>query len=134
MPGHIYRYTLATSGWHQSVLIVLTVAVFLLEVVPLELQRRIVNDLVKHRDCGWVVSLAAVYAGTVLAQGGTKLVLNVYRSWVGERATRDLRRRVHVLVSSNSAASSTPEADGPFRGLPFPGLVRLDLPVNLAAR
>ena len=94
------------------VLVVLTVAVFLLEIVPLELQRRIVNDLVKHRNFCWIVVLAAVYAGTVLVQGGTKLVLNVYRSWVGERATRDLRRRVHVLVSSNSAASSTPEAEG----------------------
>jgi ABC-type bacteriocin/lantibiotic exporter with double-glycine peptidase domain len=91
---------------------VLTVAVFLLEVVPLELQRRIVDDVVKHRDFWWVVVLAAVYAGVVLVQGGTKLVLNVYRSWVGERATRDLRRRVHALVSSDSAASSTLEAEG----------------------
>jgi ABC-type multidrug transport system fused ATPase/permease subunit len=112
MPGNIYRYVLVTSGWHQLVLVLLTVAVFLLEVVPLELQRRIVDDLVKHRDFWWVIALAAVYAGTVLVQGGTKLVLNVYRSWVGERATRDLRRRVHVLVSSTSAASSSPEAEG----------------------
>src|SRR3984957_5180032 len=112
MPGNIYRYVLVTSGCHQLVLVLLTVAVFLLEVVPLELQRRIVDDLVKHRDFWWVVSLAAVYAGTVLVQGGTKLVLNVYRSWVAERATRDLRRRVHTLVSSQSAASSTLEAEG----------------------
>src|SRR5579864_763684 len=112
MPGHIYRYVLETSGWHQLSLVGLTVAVFLLEVVPLELQRRIVDDLVKHRDFWWIIELCAVYAGTVLVQGGTKLILNVYRSWVGERATRDLRRRVHALVDSNSAASSTLEAEG----------------------
>jgi ABC-type bacteriocin/lantibiotic exporter with double-glycine peptidase domain len=90
----------------------LTIGVFLLEVVPLELQRRIVDDLVKHRDYWFVIVLCGVYAGTVLVQGGCKLTLNVYRSWVGERATRDLRRRVHVLVSLNSAASSTLEAGG----------------------
>src|SRR5579862_1099329 len=112
MPGNIYLYVLATSGWHQLALVVLTVAVFLLEIVPLELQRRVVNDLVKDRDFWWIIELCGVYAGTVLVQGGTKLVLNVYRSWVGERATRDLRRRVHVLVDSASAASSTPEAEG----------------------
>jgi ABC-type multidrug transport system fused ATPase/permease subunit len=112
MPDHIYRYVLATSGWHQLALIVLTVAVFLLEVVPLELQRRIVNDLVKQREYSFIIVLAAAYAGTVLLQGGTKLVLNIYRSWVGERATRDLRRRVHVLVSSGAAAASSPEAEG----------------------
>jgi len=112
MPGNIYRYVLETSGWHQLSLVGLTVAVFLLEVVPLELQRRIVDDLVKHRDFWWIIELCAVYAGTVLMQGSTKLVLNIYRSWVGERATRDLRRRVHALVSSTSAASSTLEAEG----------------------
>jgi ABC-type multidrug transport system fused ATPase/permease subunit len=112
MPGNIFRYVLETSGWHQLSLVVLTVAVFLLEVVPLELQRRIVNDLVKNREYWSIIVLAAVYAGTVLMQGGTKLVLNVYRSWVGERAIRDLRRRVHLLVSSTAAASSGPEAEG----------------------
>ena len=112
MPRNIFRYVLKTSGWHQLFLLLLTVGVFLLEVVPLELQRRIVNDLVKHRDFWLVVVLCAVYAGTVLVQGGAKLVLNVYRSWVGERATRDLRRRVRVLVSSPSSASSGSEAQG----------------------
>jgi ABC-type multidrug transport system fused ATPase/permease subunit len=112
MPGNLFRYVLATSGLHQLFLLLLTVGVFLLEVVPLELQRRIVNDLVKHRDFWLVIVLCAVYAGTVLVQGGAKLVLNVYRSWVGERATRELRRRVRVLVSSPSAASSGSEAQG----------------------
>ena len=112
IPGNIYRYVLETSGWHQLSLVVLTIAVFLLEIVPLELQRRVVNDLVKHRSFSLIIGLGAVYAGTVLVQGGTKLVLNVYRSWVGERAIRDLRRRVHVLVDSTSAASSTLEAEG----------------------
>jgi hypothetical protein len=112
MPGNIFRYVLETSGLHQLFLLLLTVGVFLLEVVPLELQRRIVNDLVKHRDYRLVIFLCAAYAGTVLVQGATKLVLNVYRSWVGERATRDLRRRVRVLVSSRSFASSGSEAQG----------------------
>ena len=112
MPRNIFRYVLETSGLHQLFLLLLTVGVFLLEVVPLELQRRIVNDPVKHWDYRLVIVLCAVYAGAVLVQGGTKLVLNVYRSWVGERATRDLRRRVRVLVSSPSPASSGSEAQG----------------------
>jgi ABC-type bacteriocin/lantibiotic exporter with double-glycine peptidase domain len=112
MPRTIFRYVLETSGLHQLFLLLLTVGVFLLEVVPLELQRRVVNDLVKHGDFWLVIVLCAVYAGTVLVQGGAKLVLNVYRSWVGERATRDLRRRVRVLASSPSSASSGSEAQG----------------------
>jgi ABC-type bacteriocin/lantibiotic exporter with double-glycine peptidase domain len=112
MPRTIFRYVLESSGLHQLFLLLLTVGVFLLEIVPLEVQRRIVNDLVKHRDYRLVIVLCAIYAGAVLVQGGIKLVLNVYRSWVGERATRNLRRRVRVLVSSPSSASTGSEAQG----------------------
>ena len=56
LPRNVFRYVLGTSGLHQVVLLALTVGVFLLEVVPLELQRRIVNDLVKHRPFSWVAA------------------------------------------------------------------------------
>jgi ABC-type multidrug transport system fused ATPase/permease subunit len=112
LPRNVFRYVLGTSGLHQLFVLALTVSVFLLEVVPLELQRRIVNDLVKHRPFSWVVVLCAVYGGTVLVQGGTKLALNIYRGWVGERAKRDLRRRVHTFVETPDAASPAVEAQG----------------------
>jgi ABC-type bacteriocin/lantibiotic exporter with double-glycine peptidase domain len=112
LPRHVFRYVFGTSGLHQLLLLVLTVSVFLLEVVPLELQRRIVNDLVKHRPYSWVVGLCAVYAGTVLVQGGTKLALNIYRGWVGEQAKRDLRHRVHTVVETPPAVSAAAEAQG----------------------
>ena len=112
LPSNIYRYVWQTSGWHQLPLVVLTACVSLLEVVPLELQRRIVNDAVKDRNYSFVLVLCAAYLGVVLLQGSTKLVLNIYRNWVGERAVRELRRRVHTLVDATSAASSTLEAEG----------------------
>jgi ABC-type multidrug transport system fused ATPase/permease subunit len=112
LPGSILRYVLATSGAHQLLLLVLTVCVFLLEVVPLELQRRIADDLVKDRPYSWVIRLCAVYAGVVLVQGGTKLVLNVYRGWVGERALRDLRRRIHAVIEVPPTSSPAVEAQG----------------------
>jgi ABC-type multidrug transport system fused ATPase/permease subunit len=112
LPGSVFRYVLATSGVHQLLLLALTVSVFLIEVAPLELQRRIVNDLVKNRPYRWVIILCAVYAGVVLVQGGIKLGLNVYRGWVGERAVRDLRRRIHTVIEAPSASSPAAEAQG----------------------
>ena len=112
LPGGVFRYALATSGVHQLLLLGLTVSVFLLEVVPLELQRRIVNDLAKGRAYSAVIILCAVYAGVVLVQGGTKLVLNVYRGWVGERAIRDLRRRIHSVIEVPPTSSPAMEAQG----------------------
>lgn len=112
LPSNIYRYVWQASHWHQVPLVALTVLVALLEVVPLELQRRIVNDAVKDRNYAFVLVLCAIYLGAVLFQGGAKLVLNVYRNWVGESAVRELRRRVRTLVSATSAASSSLEAEG----------------------
>ena len=112
LPEAIFRYVLDTSAHHQVLLLLLTVAVFLLELVPLELQRRIVNDLVKNRTYGYVITLCAIYGGVVLVHGGTKLGLNIYRNWVGERAVRDLRRRIRDLVGLSSVAAIDPEAQG----------------------
>jgi ABC-type multidrug transport system fused ATPase/permease subunit len=112
LPRNVFRYVLSTSAPHQLALLALTASVALLEVVPLELQRRIVNDLVKHRPYSWVIGLCAVYAGVVLVQGGTKLGLNIYRGWVGEQAKRDLRHRVHTVIEAPSAASPAAEAQG----------------------
>ena len=110
LPGSVFRYVLATTALPQLLLLALTVIVFLIEIVPLELQRRIVNDLVKNRSFSWVITLCAVYAGVVLLQGGTKLGLNVYRGWVGERAVRDLRRRIHAVIETPPTSSPAAEA------------------------
>jgi ABC-type multidrug transport system fused ATPase/permease subunit len=112
LPRNVFRYVLGTSAPHQLALVVITTGVAIIEVLPLELQRRIVDDLVKHRPYSWVIWLCAGYAGVVLVQGGTKLAFNIYRGWVGERARRDLRRRVHTVVEAPAAASPAAEAQG----------------------
>jgi ABC-type multidrug transport system fused ATPase/permease subunit len=112
LPRNLFRYVLETSAAHQLVLLVLTVVVFLIELVPLELQRRIVNDLVKQRDYRLVITLCIVYATVALVHGSAKLVLNVYRGWVGERATRDLRRRIRALVEDRPPISTASTMQG----------------------
>jgi len=111
LPTSLFRYVLSISWRHQIALVGLTVIAFLLEIVPLEIQRRVVNNLVKDRPFQLVIVLCASYAGAVLIQGATKLGLNIYRGWVSEDATRDLRR--HVIGYSRSAQVDAPaEAQG----------------------
>jgi ABC-type multidrug transport system fused ATPase/permease subunit len=112
VPRGLFGYIATISWMHQIPLVLLTTAVFLLEVVPLELQRRVVNDVAKHRPYAAIAVLCAVYLGAVVTQGATKLALNIYRGWVGERAKRDLRRRVRSSVDGKAAAPAPPEAQG----------------------
>jgi hypothetical protein len=110
LPNTIFRYVFAVSWRDQIALVALTVITFLLEVVPLEIQRRAVNDLVKEKSFSLVVLLCAVYAGVVLVQGSTKLAVNLYRGWVAENAIRDLRRHVLAYLRIARAAAPGPEA------------------------
>ena len=59
-----------------------------------------------------MIILCAVYAGIIFVQGGTKLALNVYRGWVGERAKRDLRRRIRSVIEAPPDVSPAAEAQG----------------------
>ena len=112
LPNTIFGYVFAVSWPHQVSLVILSIVTFLLEVAPLEIQRRAVNDLVKERSFELVVVLCAAYAGIVLVQGSVKLGLNVYRGWVGENATRDLRRHILAYLRIARVASPGAEARG----------------------
>jgi ABC-type bacteriocin/lantibiotic exporter with double-glycine peptidase domain len=95
-PGHfaqlgLYGYIRNTSGHAQTVLALLSIFIFLLDLVPLELQRRIVNDAIGQKAFGALLWLCAAYAATALVQGMAKLAWNVYRNAVGEATSRRLR-------------------------------------------
>ena len=112
LPNNVFRFIFATTALHQVLLSLLTILIFLLELVPLELQRRIVNDLVGTRDYSLIVELCAAYAAIMLGHGGLKFGLNVYRGWVGERIIRYLRRRINALLDTTFSARRGAETSG----------------------
>src|SRR5690242_9986808 len=95
LPATLFGYIRRTSGRHQVGLAALSIMVFALSAVPLELQRRIVNDAIGRAEFRPILWLAVAYIGVALAEGGTKLALNIYRGWVSESAVRQLR---HVAL------------------------------------
>jgi ABC-type bacteriocin/lantibiotic exporter with double-glycine peptidase domain len=107
MPRTIVEYVLRFTGKHQAGLAILSVSVFLLSAVPLELQRRIVNAIVGHGLLSTVLWLALAYAGVALAEQSLKLVLNVYRGWVAEDAVRTLRVVIGDHCRLDGSASQT---------------------------
>ena len=65
----LYKYTWRTSGRSQIVLSALSIGLFLLELAPLDLQRRIINTAVEKRAyltiavlCGIISSLPSCRA------------------------------------------------------------------------
>lgn len=94
MPEGLYRYVLAVSGRQQVPLCVLTLLIFPLTLLPLELQRRIVNDAIGGSDLAHLLVLGGAYLAVVVTQGALKFLRNVYLERVAEGVTRRLRRRI----------------------------------------
>ena len=127
LPQSIIGYVLRYSGKHQIGLAVLAVAVFALSTVPLELQRRIINDAIKSGATATIVWLAAAYAGVALAEQGLKLVLNVYRGWVSETAVRQLRKSLELSSEDRKEATGTRVAMMVDEALPIGGFVGMSV-------
>jgi ABC-type multidrug transport system fused ATPase/permease subunit len=112
LPRTIFGYIWQVSARHQVALCLLAVAVFLLSTVPLELQRRIVNDAIKNGSIQTIVWLAFAYAAVALAEGGIKLGMNIYRSWVSEKAVRHLRQSVSAMTGDAISKDDKARAEG----------------------
>jgi len=102
----LYRYIWTVSARGQIILSALSIAVFLLELAPLELQRRIVNGAVEHQSFRFILMLCLVYVAVALLHGGLKLVLSVYRGSVSEAANQRLRMRIDPTATARSATEN----------------------------
>lgn len=107
LSGYIWR-----GAAHQAALCLLAIAVFLISAVPLELQRRIVDDAITNGAVRSIFWLAAGYVGVALTEGGLKLVMNIYRAWVSENAVRHLRRMLTHQIEHDARGLHTADAEG----------------------
>lgn len=94
MPRSLLVFIWQVSGRRQILLCALTVIVSLLTTLPLELQRRIVDDAIHGKTVNLLLLLSAAYLGVLLVQGGLKYLLNVYRGYMVEHVALDLRHRI----------------------------------------
>lgn len=117
MPESLYRFVWRWSSRQQILLLVLSAIVFPLTLVPIELQRRIVNEAIESTQLRTLFVLCAIYAGVVVVQSGLKFSLNLYRGAVAEGIIRDLRHRVLARPDAKpdgaaQAEDSTETAEG----------------------
>jgi ABC-type multidrug transport system fused ATPase/permease subunit len=90
------------SGIHQLWVSLLAVATASLSFIPLELQRRIINDAVGSSDVGLLLLLAGIYVGFAVIDAVMKFVLHVYQGWLSESAIRYNREHLAELQLTNS--------------------------------
>lgn len=94
MPRRLYAYVWRVSRRQQIRLCLLTVLVFPLSLVPLELQRRIVDEAIGNRSYELLATYGGIYLAALLVHGLLKYARNVYQNRTAEGVIRLLRRRI----------------------------------------
>lgn len=105
LAGFVWR----ASGVHQFYAGLMAVMVALLQFVPIDLQKRIVDGAIETGDVALLLQLGAIYVAVILLQSGIKYALELYQGWVGESAVKRARDQLAAVAASRPPddASST---------------------------
>lgn len=83
------------TRWHQVWACLIAVVVALLNLAPIELQRRIVNEVVETQNVPLLLRFGMFYLGVILIHQAVKFGLNSYQVWMTE--STNLYTRRHLL-------------------------------------
>lgn len=107
MPLSLYAFIWKVSGRAQLLVCLLSGLLIPLAMVPLELQRRIVDDAVSGGDLRLLVMLGLLYLATIVTQQTIKYGLNLSRGMVIEDVTRRLRNLIHLSMEAEAERSES---------------------------
>ncbi len=111
MSTSLYGYVLKVSRKQQVRLGLLTMVLFPLASVPLELQRQIVNHAVVGSGVELLLAYGGLYLAVLLLQGGLKFVRDIYMYRIAEGVTRLLRKKfVHHAPHETGIDEGTTQA------------------------
>ncbi len=102
----LFAYIWRMSGTHQVWICLLAVGVAVLSMIPLELQRRVIDDAVADRNVDLLVQLGIAYLCVLLIQGGAKFVLRMYQGWLSESAVRYNREHLSKIHDNRPEVSA----------------------------
>ena len=98
MPQSVYRYIFRYSKARQMVVIVMTLGLLPLAPIPLELQRRMLDDAVAGKDVDLLIWLGSLYIATLVLASGLKLLMRIQRELISAKIVHTLRRSVFYCI------------------------------------
>jgi len=97
-PVGLYRYVATGSLRHQLGLTVLVALLAGLALVPIEMQRRLVNEGIGTKNLAALGWYGAALLVSALAVTTTKFFINLYQAYIAERILRDFRSELYDRI------------------------------------
>jgi ABC-type multidrug transport system fused ATPase/permease subunit len=84
----------------QALLLFLIVITVCARVLPLEMQKRIVNEAIRFSEIRLLFMYCGFYLAAVLLAAGLKFIINAIQNYIGETAVAEMRKEVyhHILT------------------------------------
>ena len=83
----------------QVTLLIIILFTVLARVVPLEMQKRIVNEAIKLREIDLLFTYCGIYLAAVVLASGFKYLINIFETLIAQRTTARMRKSLyrHIL-------------------------------------
>jgi len=83
----------------QIILLLVIIITVFTRVVPLEMQKRIVNEAIELRDTDLLMLYCVIYLVAVVCASGLKYLIKLLQTLIGQRTTADMRNALygHIL-------------------------------------
>ena len=98
MPQSVYRYIFNNSFKQQILVVILTLSLIPLAPVPLELQRRLMDDAIAQNDTDLLLKLALYYLLALLIAAVLKAWMKIQRGLISARIVHSLRASVYHCI------------------------------------
>lgn len=120
----LFSWILTRYRGMQLLLLLLIVSTIFFRVLPLELQKRIINQAIAYKKLDLLFLYCGLYLGAVVLAGVLKYAINLLQSYIGQRILKELREKIydHILTLPISFFRRTP-----------PGMVIASLTSELSA-
>ena len=96
----LYRYVAGRSLRHQLVLTVLVAVSAGLALIPIEMQRRLVNQAIGTRSLAALGRYGVAFLFGALAVTTVKFAINLYQAYIAERVLRDFRAQLYDRIQA----------------------------------
>lgn len=98
MERNLYRYIIRRSLRHQLILTAIIFVSIGVGLIPLDLQKRIINQAIAMGDLPALLWLCAGFLVAVLAAAALKYVITNYIGWISETMLSNLRRDLYQRI------------------------------------
>ncbi len=98
LPQSVYKYILNHTKRRQVVVIVLTLALLPLAPIPLEIQRRILDEAIAQKDADLLLRLALFYVGALILAAGLKFMMKLQREYIAAGLVHSLRQSLYHCI------------------------------------